>query len=108
MCSIRESGRERVRVFYETQQHEDHQFPPAMDKQAVSMPAIKVRKSSGELEGWKLMKLMEGWKLYQEEAPASSKNRLTALITEEEPDVSHSKGRGSLDSKPCRPARKKR
>lgn len=35
--------------------------------------------------------------LHQEEALASSKNRLTALITEEEPDVSLSKGHGLLN-----------
>lgn len=52
LCSIRESGRERV---FETQQREDHQSPPAMEMQAVSMPAIKVSRTSGELEAWMLM-----------------------------------------------------
>lgn len=37
------------RVF-ETQQREDHQSPPAMEMQAVSMPAIKVSRTS---ENWK-------------------------------------------------------
>lgn len=54
LCSISENGRERDRVF-ETQQHENHQSPPAMEKQAVSMPTIKVSRTSGELEGWKLV-----------------------------------------------------
>ncbi|RMC12920.1 hypothetical protein DUI87_10447 [Hirundo rustica rustica] len=45
--------------------------------------------------------------LHQEEAPASSRNRLTVLIIEEEPDVSPGRGSVSLNCKPCRSTGKK-
>lgn len=103
--SIRENEREIDRVFSETQQLEEPQSPPAMEKQAVSTSTIKVSKTSGE--GWKLMTSST-----KRKAPAPPKNlqvqnRLTALKIEEETDMPTNKGPGSPNRKPCKATRKK-
>lgn len=72
-----------------------------MEKQTVSTATISKQNL------WRIGRIEVDVFLYQEEAPASSKNRLTALIIEEEPDVCPSKGPGSLNCKPCRSTRKK-
>lgn len=51
---------------------------------------------------WRIGRMEVDDFLYKEEVPTSSKNGLTVLIIEEEPDLQ------SLDCKPCRSTRKKR
>lgn len=105
LCSIREDEREGDRVFSETQQLEKSQSPPAMERQALPTPTIKVSKTSGEEEGW----MTSGTK---RKVPAQPKNlqlqnRLTVLKTDKESDVPASKGPGLPSCKPRKATGKK-
>ena len=55
LYSIGKDEREMDRIISETQQLEEPKPSSAIEKQAVSNPAIKVRETSREGEGWTLM-----------------------------------------------------
>lgn len=81
------------RTFSATQQLEEPQAPPAVEKQVVSTPTTKGRETSGEGEGWKPVTsdikrkglAPQGLQLL---------NRFISLKAEKEPDVPTTKVSG--------------